>query len=164
MKLYEIASEVLEVLHALENDEEADYTDTLEALGMEFEQKADNVACYIKQIKAEAEAIKEEEKKLAERRKSKEKEAERLEAYLYHHMQLVGLNKIESSRNVLQIKKTPASVVVGPAFVEWAKANNAELLRYTEPSADKTAIKKLLQAGEVVEGAELVAGSKLVVK
>ena len=165
MKLYEISNELLQVLNAMADSEDGgDYTDTLEAVQMEWEDKADNVACYIKQIQAEATAIKEEEKRLTERRKRKEKEIENLTEYLYRQMQLVGSKKLETTRNVLQIKKLPASVKLDDGFIDWCKVNHADLLSYSDPTVSKTAVKALLKDGEVIKGARLESVEKLNIK
>ena len=69
MKLYEIANEYLALVEAIENEEipEEAVADTLEAMTAEIEDKADNIACLMKALNAEALAIREEEKRLAKR-------------------------------------------------------------------------------------------------
>ena len=62
MKLYEISSQYNQFLQAVENGDipiEA-VSDTLEAIEGEFEDKADNIACLIKNKEAEMLAIKAE--------------------------------------------------------------------------------------------------------
>jgi hypothetical protein len=63
-------------------DIEQAWFDTLEGIEGEFECKAESVAQYIKELNAEAEAIKAEEKKLSARRKAKENAAIRMKDYL----------------------------------------------------------------------------------
>ena len=53
-----------------------------EQLAEEKDKKIENIACYYKALTAEAEAIKAEEKALAERRKVKENKAESLKKFL----------------------------------------------------------------------------------
>ena len=53
--------------------------DTLDSMAGEFREKADQIACAIKNLRAEAVAIKEEEAALYLRRKAKEIQADRLQ-------------------------------------------------------------------------------------
>ena len=69
--LYEIDTDILNCVDE-ETGEILDF-EKLNALQMEREAKIEGVALYIKQLKAEAALIREEEKALAERRKKKEK-------------------------------------------------------------------------------------------
>ena len=74
MKLYEIAADYTRFMEMVENEEipsEA-IADTLESITSLLEDKADNIACIIKNITAEIGAIKAEEQNLAERRRVKE--------------------------------------------------------------------------------------------
>ena len=49
MKLYEIKNDLREVLDLVSNEESGElYADTLESLQLEFEDKAEGVALYIK--------------------------------------------------------------------------------------------------------------------
>ena len=62
MKLYEIKNTYLDFLARMESGEipEEAVQDTLEGLEGVFEEKADNIACLIKTLNAEASAIKTE--------------------------------------------------------------------------------------------------------
>lgn len=77
--LFDITMEYLEVFDRIEIDEEtgeilnAEELDTLQGA---FDEKAESVACYIKNLDAFTKDIKEEEAKMAERRKSAEKKVE----------------------------------------------------------------------------------------
>ena len=54
----------------------------LDAIHMEREEKIENICLWIKNLRAEASAIKAEEKALADRRKAKEKKADNIEDYV----------------------------------------------------------------------------------
>ena len=64
MNLFEIKSEYLAVLDLAENPETDPQTvaDTLEAINADFEEKCDNCAFIIKQLKVDIAALKEEKK------------------------------------------------------------------------------------------------------
>ena len=56
--------------------------DKLDELKMAKAEKIENVACWVKNLLSDAEALKNEENKLAKRRKSMENKAQRLKEYL----------------------------------------------------------------------------------
>ena len=84
MKLYELTNDYMDLLYAIDNEEipEEAITDTLEAITASIEEKADNIACMLKGLEAEAQAIKAEEDRLKERRQAKERAYEKIKAYL----------------------------------------------------------------------------------
>ena len=73
MTIYEIDQAIMECVD-LETGEIID-TEQLDKLQMEREKKLENVACWIKDLKAEAEALKNEKQALAERQKSGRKQS-----------------------------------------------------------------------------------------
>ena len=66
MKLYELATDFLTFMEAIENEEvpEEAIADTLESITLDIEDKADNIACLLKNLDAEITAIKAEETSL----------------------------------------------------------------------------------------------------
>lgn len=158
MKLYEIANDYMALMNAIDNDEipEEALADTLEAITGEIEVKADNIACMLKELEAEIGAIKAEETKLAERRKSKERACDRLKQYLSDTLIRVGIDKVETARNKITFHKSE-SVEIGESFIAWARENRDDLLTFAEPKANKTEIKKALKEGAEIVGAEIVS-------
>lgn len=158
MKLYEIASEIERFWAAVEEGEippEA-IADTWDGLEYDFDSKVDNLACVYKNHEAEAKAIQEEEKKLAARRKALENQAQRVREYLLEQLQRVGKQKVETGRNVVSLRATPASVVVSDAQALYEK--RPDLFRVKEPEADKAGIREELKAGKELPGCALVQG------
>lgn len=161
--LYELDQAVLAVLdNGLVFDEETGEVlfdeDNFDQLEGERESKIEAVALYIKGLEAEAAAIKVEEKTLADRRAVKERKAERLRRYVSDSMTLFGDNKIETARVALSFRKSEAVEITD------ATALRADLWKQPAPTPDKTAIKKAIKAGEVVEGAEIVTRQNLQIK
>ena len=70
--------------------------DTLSAIEAEFDVKAENIACYIKNMNAEIKALKAEEDALKRRRKAFENSVERLKGYLLGSMNAIGRRKIDT--------------------------------------------------------------------
>ena len=166
MKLYEIANDYLALMQAIENDEipEEAIADTLEAITAEFEDKADNIACLLKNLDADIVAIKAEETRLAERRKVKEKSSERIKQYLSDVLQGANIDKIETARNRISFRKSESVELDEGAFIEWASENRDDLLTYSAPKANKTEIKKALKGGAEIVGAQLVSKNNIQIK
>lgn len=165
MKLYKLANEYLELMDLFENDElEIDaISDTLEAIEGEIEVKADNIACLLKELDADCEAIRAEERRLAERRRTKERAYERIKQYLSEELLRIGMAKVETARNKITFRKSE-SVDVTSDFLAWAADNRADLLTYAEPTANKTEIKKALKEGAEIVGATLVTKNNIQIK
>ena len=81
----------------------------LDALNMERDEKIENICLWVKNLRAEASAIKAEEKTLADRRKAKENKADRLEDY-------VALNLDGAKFETPRVKIT------------WRKSESVEIL------------------------------------
>ena len=167
MTLYEIATDYKNFIDAVENGEVPDeaITDTLESIKALLEDKADNIACLIKNMTADAEAIKAEETRLAERRKQKEATAERLKTYLSDMLIKSGQTNLETARNKLSFRKSEVVTVDNEAeFIEWAMNENRDLLTFKAPTISKTAIKKALADGQAIDGVRIESKANLQIK
>lgn len=161
MNLYEI-NEAIEKLVDPETGE-IQNIEEFEALGMAFNEKIENVACWIKNLVSDAEAIKAEEKTLHERRQALESKADKLKNYL--SFWLDG-KKFETSKVKCSFRKS-SSVVVSDAnaLIKWARENGKDyLLTEKEPEPNKTMIKDYIKNGGKVEGASVVENSSLNIK
>jgi len=88
--LYEIDRAILECVDP--ETGEVEDIELLNELLMERDEKIENVACWIKNLNAEAEALKEERDKLTERLRVKEQKAESLKHWLAYHLDGRSLN------------------------------------------------------------------------
>ena len=81
-------------------------------------------------------------------------------------MEALGKSKIETARNKLTIKKTPAAVRFADenAFLAWATLDHEEYIRQKAPEIDKTAVKNALKEGKELPGVTLEQGQKLYIK
>ncbi|MCH5205676.1 MAG: siphovirus Gp157 family protein [Oscillospiraceae bacterium] len=139
----------------------------LNALSGAFDEKAGNVAVYIKNLKAEAEALHKEERALKFRRQVKERALERMVGYLLDEMQRAGKDKISTPQAAISIRNNALSVKIDDekSFVEWAQKNDHdELLKFSQPEIRKTEVKNLINSGENVPGASLIRTQSLIVK
>lgn len=139
----------------------------LNALSGAFDEKAGNVAVYIKNLKAEAEMLHKEERALKFRRQVKERALERMVGYLLDEMQRAGKDKISTPQAAISIRNNALSVKIDDekSFVEWAQKNDHdELLKFSQPEIRKTEVKNLINSGENVPGASLIRTQSLIVK
>lgn len=167
MKLYEIRQVYEEFMNAVECGDvpQECINDTLEAIQGEMEDKIDNIACLIKSLIAETEAMKAEKKTLDARMKTKTNLAERLKEYVADTMKGANIAKIETARNKLSFRKSNSVFIKDEAeFVKMAMAENDALLRYKNPEIDKEAVKNLINDGIDVPGAEIRTNYSLQIK
>jgi hypothetical protein len=162
LSLYAIDQAVLTVLeNGLVFDEETGEVlfdeDNFTSLEGARNDKLEAVALYVKQLEAEAAAVRAEEKTLAARRQAKERKAERLREYVARSMQAFGDVKLETARCALSFRKSETVELTDPERVPTT------FVSY-QPKIDKAAIRKALKAGEDVQGAELVTRQNLQIK
>lgn len=164
LTLYSLSANYLQALDFL-TDPEADLpaeavNDTLEALVGELEDKAVNVAKFLRNMETMADAIKTAEADMAKRRKALESRVQWLKAYLKGNMEHAGITTIECPYFKLSVQSNPAAVNI----LNEAAIPGQFKEQVISWKIDKTAIKKAIQAGQPVAGASLVNGTRLVIK
>lgn len=97
--LYELTDEYKTVEGMLYDPEVDEQTviDTLEAISGEIEDKADNYAKLIRELKADADKLAEEEQRMRARRQSLESRAERLKTTLQANLEFIGKTKFKTA-------------------------------------------------------------------
>lgn len=151
--LYEINEEILNCVDT-ETGEIID-PEKLSQLQMEFDDKVEGIALWIKNLLSDAAAIKEERDKLAERQRVCENKAKNLKEYLSGFL---GGEKFKTPRVAISYRKSKS------VDVQDITALPKEYLKYSEPTANKTEIKKALEAGTSVPGCVLVENSNIQIK
>ena len=136
--------------------------DTFEALDGEFDDKADNLACIIKELTAAAKDIKEQEDALKARRRAKENAAERIKSLLSMSMQRIGRERIDTARNLITFRKsTGLRIEDADDFVQ----RHRDLCKVeTVVTIPKKEITDRLKAGEEISGATLETRQNLQIK
>ena len=160
MNLYEIAGQYRAVLEMEpENDDElAAQMNALDELEGELTVKADNIVRYIRNLSAEADALKAEEAALYKKRKAAENKAERLKAYLAAQMTLCGLKELKAGLFKLRFQPTtPAISIIDESAVP-------EKFHRVKIEIDRLAIRDALKAGEEVPGIKIERGEALVIR
>ena len=153
--LYELTGDFYELYNnfeEFEGDEETEqaWFDTLEAIEMS----------------ADVNEMKLLEKRLAERRKARENQIERMKKYLIESMNAVSLKKVDRPGICVSVRATAASVKIDDeeAFIKWAAAERDDLLKYAAPTINKVLLKKEIQDGEEYEGVRLEQGQTIIIK
>ena len=152
MNIYDLTSEYLELLNMLEDPEvdEDVIRDTLEGLDGELEAKADGYAMILKNLEADAKAIKAEEDRLYSRRKSIENRMAYLKANLQTMMELTGKVKFKTPLFSFGIQKNPPKVVI----TDESRIGHDYLIPQP-PKVDTQAIKAALNEGFCFDWAHL---------
>ena len=170
MTLYDIDAQIAALDGAAEDDmlidaetgELLSVAQALDALRMEREAKLENVACWVKNLSAEADAIREEENRLVKRRKAAETKAANLKAWLLAAMTREDgtTDKLKTGRVMVSVKRNPPSTAVDDeALLPWAYKTVKQI-----GIQDKAAIKSGILAGDEVPGAHLEYGRSVSIK
>lgn len=149
MTLYDMIEQgraLYDMLSSEEIDEQT-FSDTLESIGVQ--DKLEAYAKVIKQLKADAEMLKAEKMKLAEKQARAEKAVDRLYSAIIEFMHATGAEK--TSAGVFTFRISRSSSVVVDDLSKIPK----QFISYAEPKVDKTAVKKAIASGEAVEGCRL---------
>ena len=176
MKFYELAEQYNTVRAMLdsgvaftEDAQDYDYEqalrDTLDGIGGELEDKAADIAVIIKEMNAEAAALREEELNLAERRKAKENRVKWLTQYLTDNMQAAGLAKVDRPRATLSFRKSKAVRIDDEeGFILWAEEAGQSRFLNLKTTVNKTAVRDALKAGYELPGAVIEERQSLLIK
>ena len=170
MTLYDIDAQIAALDGAAEDDmlideetgELISVAQALDALRMEREAKLENVACWVKNLSAEADAIRAEENRLVKRRKAAETKAANLKSWMLAAMTREDgtTDKLKTGRVMVSVKRNPPSTVVDDeALLPWAYKTVKQIV-----IQDKAAIKSAILAGDEVPGAHLEYGRSVSIK
>jgi len=146
--------------------EEAWFT-TLSDMEEDIEVKAENLAVYILHLQADIDEMKDMEKRIADRRRAKENAVKHLKEYGIKALDAAKLKKVDRPRAYLMIRNNPESVSISDekSFISWAQRfDRGDLLRYAEPTVNKSAVKEILKSGQDVPFANLVRTRSLIIK
>lgn len=160
--LYEMTAEFKAVAQKLEDLDLDDQTiaDTLEGYSDDFENKVIAISSFIRNLEVSANAMKQAEAEMNDRRKSVERKIEGLKSYVLTNMKAIGKDKVECPLFKVSIRTNAPSVQVANEDAVPAKF----VVMKTSTSIDKKALKEAIEAGEVVEGVSLVRSNTLSIK
>ena len=160
MTLYELNDTIRKAIELGFDEETGEILDinALEALEIRRDEKIEPIALFIKDLKAEAEAIKAEKMNLARRQQTAENHAESLKRYL---TKCLDGEKFRSPRVAISYRKSQTV-----EFIDGFDVNllPEEYQRRVDPEADKTALKDALKAGEEIYGVYLEDHTNTIIK
>lgn len=162
MNLYEIADEIERAFGEAVDPETGEiheeYMAQLDALEMERDRKVENIACYIKNLKADAAALKAEKDALQKRQKAAENKAESLSRYLAGFL---NGEKFQSPRAaIIWRKSTRVEFDPGKTVLDI----DTHYIRMKEPELDKTEAARALKAGIEIVGLHLEEAQSMRIK
>ncbi len=160
--LYEIDQDILDCVD-METGEILD-TEKLDGLQMERERKLEGVALWVKDLAAEAAAVKEEADKLTARKRALDNKITSLKMWLL--MALDG-GKLKTPRcNVYQTHSQRVAVADEPKLISFLQTleEPERFLRFHEPELRRDEIKKALKGNYHIPGAELEETESVVIK
>ncbi len=121
-----------------------------------LQQKSQNIIGYTRNIELTIEAMKTEEKRISEQRKTLENKLTRFKEYVKECMERNDITKIETELGTLTIAKNPISVEIENED-KIPKEFKQEIITI---KIDKTAIKNhFKETGEIVSGIKLITNN-----
>ena len=153
MTLYDIDQEIMSCVD-METGEVID-TEKLDYLQMERDKKLENIGLWIKDLKAEADAIKAEIQNLQNRKKASDNKAESLKNYLEYAL---NGQKFKTARLSVSYRKSESVNVTD------LNAIDPDYLTWPDPVPMKAEIKKALKDGKEIHGVELVTKTSVQVR
>lgn len=162
MKLYEVNAAIQELLLMLEPDPETgevaatdDIIEQLNHLEMERSAILEYLAKVVLDTRAGVDALKNEERRLKERRQALERKDERLMQIL--DRECAGQKTDCGVATICYRKTTRVEVSDNQTAITWLKENGYDsCYKQPAPEVSKSEVKKLLQAGTDVPGIALI--------
>ena len=155
LSLYEITSGFPALM---ENEEitQEEKEKIQEELTVLLQQKSQNIIGYTKNIELTISAMKEEEKRISDNRKSLENKLINFKKYVKECMERNNITKIETVLGTLSITKSPASVEI----VNEDEIPSEFKQEIVTVKIDKTKIKNYFkETGEIPEGTNIVTSN-----
>lgn len=161
MKLYELTQNYLNLQDLLENPDipQELIAKSLDEVGEQLEEKAENIAKLIKTMEIDITGFKEEEKRLSEQRKVLENRVKSLKEYLDSAMKATNKLKFKGKLFSFNIQKNSPSVdIVDESLIPKT------FFKQQEPILDKTSLLSALKEGQTIEGAKIKQTESLRIK
>lgn len=151
--LYEIDQRILSLI----DEETGEITDfeQLDKLQLERNTKIENIALWIKNLKFEEESYKAEKQVFEDRQRQAKQKIESLKRYLSN---VLNGEKFITSRVECSFRKSQR------VEVENINLLPKKFLKYSDPEANKTAIKEAIKEGKEIAGARLVDALNLQIR
>lgn len=153
MKLYEINEQMLSCVDS-ETGELID-PEKLNELQIAKDEKIKNLGLWYKDLLAEATALKEEKEAFAARERAAKNKAESIKNYLSY---VLNGENFKTTECVISFRRSEKTVI------DDIYSLPENFLKYSEPKADLTEIKKAIKNGEEIKGAHLEETQNIQIK
>ena len=153
MNLYEIDNAILDCVD-LETGEVFN-VEKFEELSLTRDERIEGICLWIKNLRAEAEALKAEKDAFAKRQKAAENKMESLKKYISGY--LAG-TAFKSSKVNVSFRKSESLEISEDAIIP------DEFLKHKEPDVDKVALKAAVKAGAYVVGVDIIENLNIQIK
>ncbi len=153
--LYEMTSQAKELYDLLQGEEidEQTYLDTLEAIGAE--EKVENYCKVLKELQADFDKFKAETDRLATRMKTTNNGIDRMKDSLLSFLKGSGQEKVKAGTFTVSIGVSKQTNIIDERLIP------AEFRTPQPDKLDKTAIKKAIESGINVLGAEIITNESV---
>ena len=150
MTLFEMTSQVNALYELLQNEEidEQVFLDTLEAIGTE--EKIEGYCQVIKELQGDLDKYKTEADRLTSRMKTAKNNIDRMKESLLTFLKVSGQDKVKAGTFAVSIGTSKATNILDEALIP------TEYKTPQPDKIDKTAIKKAIESGLTVAGAEII--------
>ncbi|WP_337970306.1 siphovirus Gp157 family protein [Virgibacillus salexigens] len=155
--LYELTHDFIQVQSMIEEGHEG-LKDTLESIDLAIEDKLENIGKLIRNLDGEMEMLKNEESRLANKRRSLEANKKRLKVYVEDQLTLIGKDKVKAGLFTFAMQNNAPSVRVLDE-----KLLPKRFFIEQEPKLDKKTLREELKniGKDSMPGVELVQGRSL---
>lgn len=150
MKLYELSQQYAQLVELVEELDEVTFRDTLESIQEEIDDKVENTAKLMRSFQVDVDALKLEEKRLADRRRAIEKRIESIKDYLKNQMEVAGIDKVKRPTLTVSIANNPPSVEI-----EDESLIPFDYMVPQPARIDKKALLTALKEGQDISGASI---------
>ena len=148
--LYQMTAQAGELYELLQGEiiDEQTFKDTLEAIGTE--EKIEGYCQVIKNLQADLDMFKAEADRIADRMKPIKNNIDRMKESLLAFLKVSGQDKVKAGTFAVSIGTSKATNILDEALIP------TEYKTPQPDKIDKTAIKKAIESGLTVAGAEII--------
>jgi hypothetical protein len=158
LSLYDIANGFNQLMETEEITDEV-RAEIEKQLTEMLQTKSTSIIGYYKNIELSIEAMKNEEKRIADNRKVLENKLESFKEYIQKCLEQIEGNKVETALGTISLAKCPLSVEI----IDDEKLPNKYKKTIMTVTIDKTAIKNdFKETGEMVEGVRYITDKRSV--
>ena len=157
LTLYNITNKFAELMDKAQEGEltEQEYNQLGTELALELQNKSAGIIGYIQNEEALIDAIDNQIERLQDLKKSKQNKLDKFKEYTKNNMNKLEISKIETKLGILSVNKNPISVEITDE--DRIPEKYKKIIQTIK--IDKVAIKKDIEAGNDIDGAQLSSGN-----